>query len=329
MNVPTRFASNFFVVRAISDSRQALQQAVGAESWTAPNAPGASGTGAAVKEIIERAHAGSDAFWEDVKLLIELLQPFSDAVHQIEADRPMLGQCHTVVFDLHKHVRSFAEKHKALRNGSVVQWLEATFQRRFDAVGGGMRAPVYNVAYTAAFVLDPYNAARDETGVWQVPELENDLLERVIALVERVGGAEAGIDLRRLVLGGYPAAMGGFVAVVAKPTLEAAEVAAAGPHNKRARVEMPLMSIRVQVWKKAGKIIFPKLTSVATRLLCCHATTCSTERNWSLWGRVYTASRNALGMERAKKLIALCTNTRKCTESDFEVSLSVVEGEVL
>ena len=69
------------------------------------------------------------------------------------------------------------------------------------------------------------------------------------------------------------------------------------------------------------------LVDVAHKLLSCHATTCATERSWSLWGRVYTSSRNALGVDRAKR-ITICANTRTLKESDFAVLIAVVENDV-
>jgi hypothetical protein len=44
---------------------------------------------------------------------------------------------------------------------------------------------------------------------------------------------------------------------------------------------------------------------------------------------VYTAARNALGLERAKALIAFCFNDRcqVTDQRDFKLLLSVVEGE--
>jgi hypothetical protein len=50
---------------------------------------------------------------------------------------------------------------------------------------------------------------------------------------------------------------------------------------------------------------YPKLTKVALQVLVMHPTSASTERNWSLWGRVYIASRNALAITRAGKVILL------------------------
>jgi hAT family C-terminal dimerisation region len=330
VNVPTRFASNFFVVESIFKSKAALVQAVGAEAWSAAGGPGGSGgTGATMKAIIERAFPGSEFFWENVELLLELLRAFSDAIHQLEADRPMLGQCYAVVMALLKHVLDFEAKYKDKRAGAVVLRLKETFQRRFDAAGGGARAPIYNEAYAAAFMLDPYFAEQQLGGVWFPPAIKADQLPAVVALVQRIGGADAGHELHTLMLEGYPAAMAGFVQVAADPkkkaaAAEAAQAASVG--KKRKFAEMSAMSTRVRIWDQYGKEHFPNLTCVVLKLLSCHATTCATERNWHLWGRIYTASRNALGMERAKKMIAICTNTREQSGDDFAVSLAVIDG---
>jgi hypothetical protein len=39
------------------------------------------------------------------------------------------------------------------------------------------------------------------------------------------------------------------------------------------------------------------------RLLMFHATTCAAERNWSVWGNIFTKARNRLAIERAEKLV--------------------------
>ena len=60
-----------------------------------------------------------------------------------------------MVTALHKHVQAFATKYEDLREGQITIRLMETFQRRYNASGGGARAPIYNVAYGAAYVLDP------------------------------------------------------------------------------------------------------------------------------------------------------------------------------
>jgi hypothetical protein len=323
VNVPTRFASNFFVLQSILQSKQALIQAVGTEAWAALGRGGNSG---ACKAIVERRHPDAEFFWENVELLLELLQPFSDAIHQLEADRPMLAECHVVLAALQAHVQAFAAKHKTLRNGDVISRLAETFQRRYDAVGGGARAPIYNEAYTAAFMLDPVHAVKDDEGVWHMPRVAPAQETAVRALVRRVGGPDAERELIKLELTGYPKEMGVYIAVVVQDVEAARGAAAAASSSKKrkAPVEMPPMSMRANVWVKSGK--FPALTEVVKRLMACHATTCAAERNWSLWGRIYTSARNALGMERAKKMISICTNSRAHAEDAFAVSLSVIDG---
>jgi hypothetical protein len=50
-----------------------------------------------------------------------------------------------------------------------------------------------------------------------------------------------------------------------------------------------------------------------------------------MWGRVYNASRSALGQKRAKKMIAICDQARVQrfdADREFLITLQVVEGEV-
>ncbi|KAJ9534756.1 hypothetical protein QJQ45_013119 [Haematococcus lacustris] len=60
-------------------------------------------------------------------------------------------------------------------------------------------------------------------------------------------------------------------------------------------------------WRKAASN-FPLLAAAACKLLAVHVTSAASKRNWSAWGRLYTAARNRLGMERAKKLIFIKAN---------------------
>jgi hypothetical protein len=109
-------------------------------------------------------------FWEDLARLFELLQPFSDAIHQLECDRPMLSQCHVVLVNLDKHVKAFSAKHKAVRYGSIVGRLTETFTRLYNTTPGSVRAPIHNPAYTAAFMTDPYYVVRED-GRWCMPDV--------------------------------------------------------------------------------------------------------------------------------------------------------------
>jgi hypothetical protein len=95
------------------------------------------------------------------------------------------------------------------------------------------------------------------------------------------------------------------------------------------RDQVAAVGMRKGLWKRYGMALYPALAKVALRLLSIHPTSAATERNWSLWGRVYTAARNTLGLERAKALIMFCFNDRcqRTDQQDFKLLLSVVEGE--
>jgi hypothetical protein len=98
------------------------------------------------------------------------------------------------------------------------------------------------------------------------------------------------------------------------------------PSSKRNRLEVPAAAVRIRVWRKLGDSML-ELQAVAVRLLSAHATSAATERNWSLWGRMYCAARSSLGMQRAKALIAICAAEKaKCDPNqEFEITLSVLE----
>jgi hypothetical protein len=89
----------------------------------------------------------------------------------------------------------------------------------------------------------------------------------------------------------------------------------------------PETCVRVRAWRR-GDADYPTLNDVACRLLLAHATSAASERNWSMWGNVFTSARTKLGLERAKALIAICTVDRanRNVSADFGVALNVVDG---
>lgn len=54
-----------------------------------------------------------------------------------------------------------------------------------------------------------------------------------------------------------------------------------------------------------------------------------TERNWSVLGRVCTASKSSLSQEHAKKLITICSQAKAQLSADreFEITMQVVEND--
>ena len=85
---------------------------------------------------------------------------------------------------------------------------------------------------------------------------------------------------------------------------------------------------RTPAWDQfAGMPDLNKVTQVALRLLSAHSTSAATERNWSLWGRIFVAARSSLGLERAKKMIAICAaeQAEHHESDDFALTLDILE----
>jgi hypothetical protein len=123
-------------------------------------------------------------------------------------------------------------------------------------------------------------------------------------------------------LEGLPEAHSSILATLTERRLE-------GEGTKMA-VYVADISKRIRYWQKFLIQEYPLLTRAAVRLLPLHVTTCSCERNWSVWGSVYTKARNRLAIERAEKLIYIrCNSTTPSKKNDEEILLEVLaeDGE--
>jgi hypothetical protein len=58
-----------------------------------------------------------------------------------------------------------------------------------------------------------------------------------------------------------------------------------------------------------------------------HATSCASERNWSVWGQINTKLRAKLAIERAEKLVFIKQNHSQPGRADWEVLLRILEDE--
>jgi hypothetical protein len=124
VSVPTRFATNLFVMKGIDRNKKALQHTVKNQEW--PKAH--SGNGSKVREIVEL-----ESFWQELTYEIEFLQPLSDMIHQIEADKPALGRCYQGLQAIDCHVRACVEKWLAKDLISIADGETAirTWERRY------------------------------------------------------------------------------------------------------------------------------------------------------------------------------------------------------
>jgi hypothetical protein len=67
----------------------------------------------------------------------------------------------------------------------------------------------------------------------------------------------------------------------------------------------------VNFWSRFGCKSFVFIAEAAGRLISMHTTSCSSERNWSLWGKVFSSrsTRSSLGKEQGEKMIFIRGNS--------------------
>jgi hypothetical protein len=292
-------------MQSLLNSKASLVQCVNSQEWKQ-----LAGKSSDVYAIV----TNEEDFWAPLQLTIKFLQPFSDLIHQIEADKPALGKCYAAIKLLDEHVAAFARTLSA--DDSAV--LLRTWNRRRDNSGTQSQnnvASVLQPAHIVAYLLDPIFAI-DDAGDMVAPQVGVSRETLATELVKRVGGEKAATQFTHFLLSGWPKEVKGIVA-------ECTKLSGDQDRQKHASVRM-----RKGVWKRYLSEQMPELAAVAVRMMSVHPTSCSTERNWGAWGRMYTAARNKLGLERAKKMITFCFNHRMMNvdTDDFVLNLSMLEG---
>ncbi|KAJ9509524.1 hypothetical protein QJQ45_001972 [Haematococcus lacustris] len=176
------------------------------------------------------------------------------------------------------------------------------------------RAKSYSPVMAAAYLLDPVNftLATPSCSPWQLPpferligDQEQDAISTVVRLSKHLlpgqtaaqVQAAVALEVTRLQVCGWKDDKVAMAAALFPP----------GPPNASGEMVVEAVAARRNFWRKAANN-FPLLAAAACKLLAVQVTSAASERNWSAWGRLYTAARNRLGMERAKKLIFIKAN---------------------
>ena len=91
---------------------------------------------------------------------------------------------------------------------------------------------------------------------------------------------------------------------------------------------IPSAGSRRRAWAVHGKDMYPACAEAARRLLSFHVTSCSTERNWSLWGSTYTKARSKLALETGTKLITIRGASKESMDVDHvELNLRTIGND--
>jgi hypothetical protein len=163
-------------------------------------------------------------------------------------------------------------------------------------------------AFAAAYLLDPVHFLLSKTGVYELPFDKMSMSEQNDAMsdIERLGGADTVADLAEAQLNGFQG-----LNDLHKRTLQScvsiAEQAQADGSVKS--ITVPVHKRR-QLWEKVLVKLYPNLAKVAVQYLSMHATSCASERNLSVFGRLYDKFRGKLKLERAEKIVYLSVHER-------------------
>jgi hypothetical protein len=321
VNMPTRWAVQFHVAETVHASKIAF--------IAATITPAREMLGGKADEARKIVSGECGPFWQELETLLSLLRPFEQAIHQLEGDRPHLADCHIALLWLQRHVEKLAAKHEIIdfankdNKGveSACNKVVQTFMLRLGIMPGGMSAPVNNPAYSVAYALGPFYAELDESAIvshFTAPMLSSDHMNKARALIKRVGGVAVG-QFNKLFTDGYPSEMQPFLA-----EMVSSRDAPVGEKRKA----KPSAPQRMNVWENFGAEM-PELCQVALRMLCCHASSAATECNWSLWGKIYTAVRSSLGMNKAKAMIRICAakGHKVSEQKSLALTLDVLEDD--
>jgi hypothetical protein len=268
-------------------------------------------------------------FFKRLECVMQLLKPVLLNIHQLEQDKPLLGQVYLVWEALEGFAIEWAAAVEASPVKELAELAEGVadlFQRRKEA----HREPWTFVA----FALDPLN--------WELDADEGNYCPAVMGPLASEGAKQV---LERY-FGGpehSEAAMEEYARFLTEGIPPHLTIHVQGLHASRsmkvikgvARRVVANAAARRRLWRQHLSTAFPLLSQVAIRTLSMHATSCASERNWCIWGQVYTKLRNRLALSRAEMVVFVRNNLQTLRKErasfasdsrDAEVMLAMFEG---
>ncbi|XP_003579344.1 uncharacterized protein LOC100841388 [Brachypodium distachyon] len=148
-NSGSEYTAACTMLESILSSARPLQLAVLEESYklVCNDDPAAREIGDMVQNV---------AFWNEVEAAHSLVKLIMDMVKEMEAERPLVGQCLPLWEDLRSKVRGWCHKFN-IEEGTAMNVVERRFRKN------------YRPAWAAAFILDPLYLIKDASGRYLPP----------------------------------------------------------------------------------------------------------------------------------------------------------------
>ncbi|XP_009372910.1 uncharacterized protein LOC103961979 [Pyrus x bretschneideri] len=245
-----------------------------------------------LEDPIAREVAGmiqTEGFWNELEAVYSLVKMIRGMTQEIEAERPLIGQCLPLWEELRTKVKDWCAKFNIVE-GPVEEIVEKRFRKN------------YHPAWSAAFILDPIYLMRDTSGKYLPPfkclthEQEKDVDKLITRLVSREEAHVALMELMKWRTEGMDPLYAQAVQVKQRDPVTG-KMKMANPQSSRLVWETCLSELKT-------------LGRVAVRLIFLHATSCGFKCNWSFmrWIRVHRHSR--VGLEKAQKMIFIAAHAK-------------------
>ncbi|KAL2550241.1 hypothetical protein Fot_11771 [Forsythia ovata] len=228
-------------------------------------------------------------FWNDAEAAHALLKLITRMAEDIEAERPLVGQCLPLWEELRAKVKDWCSKYN-FAEGPVEKIVEKRFKKN------------YHPAWSAAFILDPLYLVKDVSGKYLPPfkclthEQEKDVDKLITRLVSREESRIALMELMKWRSEGLDPLYA-----------QAVQVKKRDPVTGKMKNANPQSS--TLVWETCLKE-FKSLGKVAVRLLFLHATSCGFKWNRSSMRWFCSQGHSRLGLERAQKLVFIAAHAK-------------------
>ncbi|PKU75331.1 uncharacterized protein LOC110116649 [Dendrobium catenatum] len=245
-------------------------------------------------------------FWNELQAVHSLVKLVEAMSKEMEAERPLIGQCLPLWDELRSKVKSWLAKFNIEAAIDVDRIVERRFKKN------------YHPAWSAAFILDPLYLTKDASGKYLppfkflTPEQEKDVDRLITRLVSR---EEAHIVLMELMKWRTE----GLDPLYA----QAVQVKQVDPATGKMRVANP-QSSRL-VWETCLSEL-RSLGRVAVRLIFLHATACRVRCSPGL---LRVARRSRAASERVEKMMFVAAQARfeRRSFSDEEEKDAEIFGE--
>ncbi|KAE8657350.1 Sterol-4alpha-methyl oxidase 1-1 isoform 1 [Hibiscus syriacus] len=228
-------------------------------------------------------------FWNDLEAVHSLVKLIKEMAQDIEAERPLVGQCLLLWEDLRTKVKDWCSKFH-IAEGPVEKVIERRFKKN------------YHPAWAAAYILDPLYLIKDMSGKYLPPfkcltvEQEKDVDKLITRLVSREEAHIALMELMKWRTEGLDPVYARAVQMKERDPITG-KMKTANPQSSRLVWETYLTE-------------FKSLRKVAVRLIFLHATSCGFKCNRSLLRWIGAHGDSRVGMERAQKLLFIAAHSK-------------------